>query len=405
MNKSLSAILPVTISLSHIRAQSTSLSLSDNASLADFLKPDANDYIHVPIRALSATPVQNGIIDFSHAGGAALKNATQLFNGLTIFKDHDTTVSNWLGKTSAAFWDDQTPGVPPGVNLTLDVDVKADPKVARGLLSGALDSGSVTISFNFDQSHPDMDPFDFLMNLGSKVDGETVRALVTDVTRCLEYSVVWQGADAYAKVIGEDGKIIVPGMSKQSLSLNKPNKEKPKMNKEQLALLGLDEGATEAQIAAALLAQSNTLTAIRTEHTAVSIQLAQVQSELGTAQMQVTTLNAEVANLKPQAELGSKFLQGTRDEALRLYNLVEGAKATEALRTLIGSASLEVAQSFVSSYKERAEAIAPLACKNCGCKDVTRGAAVPTDVPPVNVGQENAAAEQLKKALSYLHGK
>jgi len=442
MIRSMSAVLSATslLSVSLLTPEAKNklatalMSASPDFDLQSFLKPDDRDYIHVPIRALSAAPVQGGILDFSYKGGLALKAAVPMFNQLTIFKDHNLTVDTWLGKTSGAYWDEATPGVPPGVNMMLDVDTKADPKTARGLISGALDSGSVTIKLNYEQSHPDMEPDEFMTRLGELCDGEVVRALVTEVVRCMEYSVVWQGADVFAKVISEDGKIHTPGRASNSLS-HQRSQENNKMDWTKLALLlglSLGENVTQESFEAAVKAQNinvsalaaaqvelttvkTTLTATEAKLTAAETQVAELTTsvtkataDLAASAAQVTALTAKVADLTPKAELGAVLLTETRAEALRLYNLVEAGKATDALRSLIGNADLSVARSFVQSYKDRAEQIAPLKCCDCGSINLSRGTAQQNNDMPdgtTNAGKSKLESEQLKAALASLHGK
>lgn len=441
MKKSLTAILPLSSLVSFkskeartaLKAALSAMPGMPDMDLENYLTVQDGDFIHVPFRALSACPVQGGIIDFGHRGGQALKAAVGLFNGLTIFKDHDHTVDGWCGLTSGGYWDETTPGVPHGVNFMLDVDVKADPKVARGLLSGALNSGSVTIKFDFEQSHPDMEEDDFFYKLGETVDGQVVRALVTEVIRCWEYSVVWQGADSFAKVIGDDGKIIVPGQATNSLSFQQ-RQEKKKMDLKALAaLLGLDLGTTVTEealtvavkaqnINAKALADANnaktlaetTLTTAQAEVVTLKTQVAELTTsvtkattDLATSQTQATALQTKVTELTPQAADGVKLITDTRSEALRLYNLVEGDKATEAMRTLINNSTLEVAKSFCASYKDRADQVAPMKCNTCGGTSLSRATAKqPVDMPGLGGnGISSLETERLKVALASVHGK
>jgi hypothetical protein len=397
-----------------------------------YMNPQESDYIHVPIRALTATSVQGGIIDFGYNKGKALKEAVPMFNGLTVFKDHEWSVDKWLGLTSGAYWDEITPGAPPGVNMMLDVDSVADPKAARGLLTGALNSGSVTIKFDYEQSHPDLSKDDFLMQLGDTVNGQVVRALVTKVTRLMEYSVVWQGADHFAKVIGDDGKIHTPGQSSNSLSLN-PSQENPEMDLKQLCVLlgltNLGDNVTLDAVGAAVKSQNITATALAeavTAKTTAEASLATAQTELSAEKTKVTeltesvnklttdlaasttqatTLQNKVKELTTLAEVGTTFLATTRTEALRLYNLVENDKGSDSMRALIQGSDLSVAQSFVTSYKDRAEQVAPLKCTACGSTQLSRGNAIPAEVPPVETAPSQLETERLKSSLASIHGK
>jgi hypothetical protein len=363
---------------------------------------------------LSATPVQNGTISFAHQDGKALQDAVDLFSNLTILKDHMFSVDNWLGRTEGAFWDTTTAGAPFGITGMMRLDTKSDPKVVRGLLSGALDSVSVTISFDYEKSHPKMNDSEFFMNLGEVVDGKTVQALVTKINRVYELSVVWQGADQFAKTVN-DGTINTPGIpNSQSLQPTTSSLKEESVDPKKLAaLLGLTLGdnPTEAQITEALQESLKKHKELETKLTETATAAAELQTQvtaLTTAVTdktnEVTALNTTVEELKPQAELGTKFLADTRSEALRLYNLCEDKKATPAMQTLIGNANLEVAQSFIGTYKDRAEQIAPLKCTKCGCTELSRQAAKQQDVTPDNkTVATGPKADRLKANVASIH--
>jgi len=378
---------------------SASLQMS-SADLESFLKPQESDYVMIPVRALSATNVQGDTINFGYNNGKALQDAVAMFDGLTILKDHNLSVENWLGATERSYWDTLTPNVPAGVNLMMKVDTKADPKTARGLLSGALNSVSVTIAFDYEKSHPKMNDSEFFMNLGEVVDGTMVQALVTKVTRLYELSVVWQGADKYAKQ-RVDGRIDVPGTS-NSLQENMMDWKKL------AATLGLTSLANpdETTVTAALIAQSGELATLKAAD--YPGQIATLNTTIKTKTDENTALQAKVTELKPNADLGVKFLANRRSEALRLYKLVEGDKATESMTKLINEANLEVAESFVASYQPRAESLAPISCKDCGSKNVNRQASeTTTELEDGNLDKnpqaEKLNAARLEKTLARMH--
>lgn len=392
-------------------AEVTNMSDED---LKAYMQPQDSDYIYVPVRMLSAAEVQNATVNFGHNDGQALKDAVQLFNDLVVLKDHRFTVDNWVGRTEGCFWDDTTQGAPAGVTGILKLDTKADPKACRGVVSGALDSVSVTISFEYEKSHPKMSDMDFYCRMGEVVDGKTVQALVTKVNRVYETSLVWQGADQYAKTVRENG-IDVPGVrtDNNSQSFHKEEIVDPK---KLAALLGLSlEGAAlneDALIAAlnevlakpsALQAQ---LTALETTKTELSASVTSLTTQLATKTDELTQVNTKLETLQASAKIGEATLSANREEALRLYNLVEGDKGTDSMRAIINSASLDVALSFQASYKDRAEAVAPLHCSKCGCKELTRQNASQPGVPNPEGGKKQGDTPEharLKAAVSSIH--
>lgn len=393
--------------------------MSDD-EIQSYLTPTDEDYVLVPTRMLSAGPVQNDTINFGHEDGRALKEACLegLFNDLLILKNHDFDVDGWLGKTQNSFWDASTPNVPPGVTGMMRLDSKADPKVCRGVISGVLDSVSVTIGFEHVKSHPKMTDTDFYMKLGEVVDGKTVQALVTKVNRVYELSVVWKGADPGAKTHTQSHsqqftQEVSVDPKKLALALGLTLGENPTEESITLALQAHFKTSLEATQALATLqiqatAAETAKTELTAQVTALTTDLATKVTELAAHVTEIATLKASVEPLQANAKLGVAFLKTTRDEALRLYNLVEGAKATTALQGLISSATLEVAQSFVTTYHERAEQIAPLKCTKCGCTELSRATAQQNGEEHESLHthehQGKAETARLKTSVNSIHG-
>jgi hypothetical protein len=388
--------------------------------MRQFLSPKPEDYIMVPMRALSATGVQGDTINFGHNDGAALKEAVNLFNGLIVLKDHDQTVDKWVGQTQDAYWDTSIPNIPPGVNFMLKVDTKADPKLARGLISGMITSGSVTIQFDYDKSHPDMKDFDFYMQMGTTVKGKLVQALVTKVTRCYEYSLVWQGADSNAKTVNPDGTIDKPGLALHT----------PEVTMKKLALsLGLPETATEDEINTALQAKlaaetaaTALVTAAQTQVTALTATLAAKETELNakvveitvltakatTLEAEKTTLSTENTSLKADKAAFDAHLTARRAEALRLYKLDAGEKAIPAMETTINASPLDTVESFVTSFSASVDKSMPISCTKCGSSELSRRASKQSETTEETGTVSPLAAAKaagLKATLASIHGK
>lgn len=390
-------------------AASLGLSLSENPlgqdGLTSFLRPQEEDFIYIPVRLLSADSVQGGMFNFAHLGGKALKEAVDKFNDVPILKDHFFTVENIVGRVQGVFWDETTPGAPPGVTGVLKVDSKIDPKTARNLITGNLDSVSVTIQFDYEQSHPEMSAEDFYWKMGEMVDGKLVQALVTAVTRIYETSLVWQGADPHAKTIRPDGSIHTPGLSLNP-SNNPPHTEDIPMNFAKLmAKLGIKTdptAVTDDQLVSALEAAISAATTagsapLETKVTELTAQVATLNTDLTAKTTEVTTLKAEVESLKPQAELGAQFLKDQRAEATRLYKIVAAGKEDPAMLSLMESASLEAAKGFITTFAPQAEKIAPLTCSKCGSVELSRRSSKPE--PEGNHNHVSAATDRLNEQL------
>jgi hypothetical protein len=172
--------------------------------------PKPEDYILVQFRAISKTLIDGYFLDFTM--GDVLKESTPLLLGQTVYPNHDfCDINNWLGSVSGVAWDDtgdQFEGV-AGINTEFKIDALMNPRIARGLLMDppAIHSTSMTILFEFEFSHPDLvEQGRFWQLLGDEVEGSIVRLIVTKVQEYWEASLVFQGADRYAKKIndGED---------------------------------------------------------------------------------------------------------------------------------------------------------------------------------------------------------
>lgn len=183
---------------------------------AKSIVPKAEDFIQVPMRLLSA-----GIVgahswkatDFSNE--EVLRNSASKLNKKPVYKEHNPDLDNWVGIVSGTKWTpsftqqvgDRMITVPAGIDGVLDIDAKTNPKLARGVLLGSIFSNSVTIVFDYTQSHPDMDEDTFLSSLGKVApDGRMVTRKVTAIYDYYETSLVFLGADPFAKAI-KDGEL------------------------------------------------------------------------------------------------------------------------------------------------------------------------------------------------------
>ncbi len=144
-------------------------------------------------RCLSATTTQSRFFDFSTPG--VLKKAVSFFEGVTIFANHRSDVTQWKGFTKNAVWDGKNE--PNGINAQFVLDKTVDPVLVRGVEIGALRSASATVWFKYQKSHPELKWF--YDHLGEEVDGEIVRFIVTEIQNVGEMSIVWEGEDRHAK--------------------------------------------------------------------------------------------------------------------------------------------------------------------------------------------------------------
>ena len=303
----------------------------------DDLLPKEGDYIYRDFRAISASPINCYGLDFSKKG--VLEASVPLLANQTVYKDHIYwSVDRWIGVISESAWDAkgaQSEGV-PGINVKLKLDWKKDPWTARGLLMEppAIHSFSVTVLFEFDFSHPDLaEEHRFWQMLGEEVNGEVVRLIVTKVIAYWEGSLVFQGADEYAKQLpGEEA-----GAS-QSLQAGAggptPTQEgrtTVKLNDTRKAALGITGEGED------------------------------FDDEL---------VLREVDRLASQATTGRALQEARRAECLRLATLAEcgAAEGTldPALAGIINGAEGQQLEGLITMYAKKAGAHFTATCPKCG---------------------------------------
>jgi hypothetical protein len=283
-----------------------------------------------------------------------LKSAVPLFDGLTLYANHDADVNDWKGMIQEPVWDDEN--TPPGINAKAVFDRTVDPKLARGVETKALRSFSVTIWFEYVRSHPDLAYF--YDRLGEVVDGQMVRFIVTKINQAGEVSVVWEGEDPFAKTFSAGGDA---GEDHN----HQPGGTDMKLNAAVLGLLGIAAGT---ELTEALLE--------------------------GKINETITGLKTEIATLKPDAALGKQLLDETRERAVTLYKALKKDKFQQAfVDGVIKKAALTTARALVSEYEAEVEKSVPLACPKCGEK-ISRQSSV--SAPEGSVPADGKRAEDYK---------
>lgn len=191
--------------------------------------PKPEDYVDVPFRLLSATIVGAGswkATDFSDIG--VLKNSRSKLDGKGVYKNHDLEIDNWVGVVKATSWSEGFTNntgekVPPGIDGILALDAKSEPKVVRGVLSGAVYSNSVTVEFDWEPSHTFENEYDFLNKVGTYAsDGTMIRRIVKAIHNYHETSLVFLGADPFSKLIDKEGNL--KNIDGSSIEYNKADK-------------------------------------------------------------------------------------------------------------------------------------------------------------------------------------
>lgn len=177
------------------------------------LQPDSFQQIDpetfsMKYRALSQSlvyqqsPLGQVVTDFSDSG--ILRKSAKLLQDITIMADHEFSAGRYLGKVVNTSWtrkinEMDIPGINAEIQFDDDPNAQSDlRKALRGVKKGYINGFSVSVWFEYKRSHPDLDLLDFYEQMGTELDGELVRFIVTKVLRYLEASVVVAGADPHA---------------------------------------------------------------------------------------------------------------------------------------------------------------------------------------------------------------
>ena len=410
----------------HLTQLDAKLENNETVSAADegAARLEETDDVEVTYRALSAAMLADRPVDFSNA--TMLKRATKMLNGQTVFKDHNTSVDNWVGRVVEALWDTDTKGFPPGINAKLRLDAVKDPMVVRGVLQGAIHSASVTVSFEWKPSHEGlMEDGSFFQKLGEEVDGDMVRVIVTKIEKFWEISLVWQGADEFAKQIGEDGKPVhqsaEPDMA-VAASMNQDTEETTPAsslvdenitNKAQEATMKklleqlkdiLGAEVTEETVGAAIdtfVTQKQTEAKQPIEELA-NTKIEELVGQLDAATEDVKAKTKKIEELTAAAKLGKEFLEAERAEATRLCKLAKGEEVSDAILKTLETSELEVVQAWKDEFQKEVDAKFPAVCAKCGSKDISRKSSKESTEEPVE--EKRVVNAEASNRLNDLHG-
>ncbi len=297
---------------------------------------EQGSYLYLNFRALSAAFVVDYATDFSDV--AVLKKAVPMLVRRPVLTDHWRSISGVVGTVVQTWWgQDDGLGV-PGINCRLRLnrdsvpanllaEIEADPPLHLAV--------SVTPYFYYQQSHPDLSPQQFQRLMGSELDGQIVRMVVTEISEMPEISLVWAGADPRARL----------------LELNKPNEGRSDMS-----------GANNNGGAPGVGAQAVSLAALAPLATTLGLTAEQSADQQGL----VSHLQAKVGELLPLAKAGRVHLEARRKEALRLAGLsAPENKVTEHMEKMVAEASLESVEALIQQFGGKVAASFTAVCPHC----------------------------------------
>lgn len=299
---------------------------------ASEILPREEDLYFLTMRAISQKVIEDYWIDYTRPG--VLEASVPLLNSQRICVDHCWwKAESAIGAITSSLWDGQglnSNGV-PGINIRFFVDSKIAPGIVRRLAYPvpAIHSGSVTVGFEWEPSHPRlMDEDKFWWVMGEEVEGSIVRLIVTKILFYREFSLVYEGADSDAKRIPESDAPMPEGETEQS--------KRPAASH-----LPPEGGIPNEVTTVKLTAELKKVLGLES-HTADEVPDAAVL--------------AAVTSFAPQIAAAQAIISAERAEVLRLATLAEGTdgKLNEVIAGLISNATPEQLPGLKTMYAEKA---------------------------------------------------
>lgn len=183
-------------------------------------KPE--DFIPFMFRHITATIVGAGTWKATEFTPAVLKAARKKLEFKPAYVNHEVEVSNNIGLTGQAVFTDTFTSndgiiVPAGLDAPIWIDGKLHTDLTRKLSAYPkphIQSVSIGVLYKWEPSHSftdsvgNEDDYAFENRIGTMVDGKMVRRIVTEIVDIFETSLVFMGADPYAKIIDEKGQLV-----------------------------------------------------------------------------------------------------------------------------------------------------------------------------------------------------
>lgn len=123
-------------------------------------------------------------------------------------------------------------------------------------------------------------------------------------------------------------------------------------------------------------------------------QVSTLTTQLDEANKIVSELNGKLKEIEPKAELGRKYLDDERAEAIRLCKLVKGENISDAILKTLEHGELALVQAWKDEFRKEAELKFPNKCAKCGSTEITRQSSKPA------TDKEDAKSSVLSKQTS-----
>jgi len=393
------------------------------------LVPKPEDFYLFPFRLISATTVGAGswkATDFSDEN--VLKKAVSLMSGKPAYKNHDLRIGSDIGTIGQCQFVPKKGDIPAGIDGPYVIDSVINPDLCRKMLSpvSPIQSSSVTVIFDWEASHEFENENDFYWHLGEMIDGTMVRRIVTQIHDFVESSLVYLGADPYAKMKDKNGNYInidrssilsnskfdddktkdiyseekkyfvINSFVKENLldlrkefmgKENFPNENNPQkiddmLKKELAQFLGCtEEEVTLDKLKTLSFLPATELETIKKKAGDLEAVVVEKETDIQTLNQELTSVKTERESLKAIGEVGTTYISKLREEAKSSYSKTVMGKVDEVIILEIEKSS-DVASLEAKIKLFNGKLIQDFACScdSCGSNKISFRSSEPDDV-------------------------
>lgn len=340
--------------------------LQVNPQSVEDVIPKPEDWLLAKFRAISAAYLgEEGYwLDFSKPGVLLASIPLMITKGaggtrrrpLKFHRNHIDRTENIIGYISAASWGEAGGEQNyPGVNIDVMIDYKLAPNECRQIMAEPplVESCSISIYFNWEQSHPNLESWQFWSLIGEEIDGQIVRIMVTEIIEYRHVALVHEGADEEADKLGK----------KEDSGL-KMERQKQNLGGNTMKFILSDE-----QVAS--LAKALGVAALATPE------------ELLNSALQIAAANenmrSELNDLTVKAGQLDKLL-GEKREAVKALVIKVDGENTKGTQAVIANLEWAALGELETEYSAKLEAKVPVKCMACGSTNCERRSSV--EEPP-----------------------
>lgn len=394
----------------------------------DPLIPSPDDFRYFPYRLISATIVGSGTwkaTDFSDQ--KVLKASIPLLNNRPAYLNHIAQVGTEIGTIGMCEWTKEDGDMPSGIDGPYVLDSVLYPELCRKMLSpvSPIQSSSVTVIFDWVSSHEFENDWDFYQHVGETINGEEVRRIVTNIHQYIESSLVYQGADPFAKMKNKDGNgyLNIP-LNRELISNSAFGDENPQVEffKETKRIYAISNFSADnvAKLRKSVYLKESTSSEAKNEidmslQKALALKLNIPEAEIteekiqslsflsteefaatNTAKEALTAAQAEVVNLKasveakdgeivqlktaadlakPMVENGTRFIESLKAQALDSYrkevSLKKGTEDPIIVKEIEDCFSIETLNSKIKLFNGKLLDNFAAHCTDCGSEKVS----------------------------------